>query len=351
VSELVYESHLKCDARKGLRVRIPPKAIFSLFCKSVHADFLVFVDEIDYVSMQQMIYYIREKFHPLHRLRRHKAIYDLLLSTCNWQLAWNLPGIPWKVYLFSLRNLSWIISSDVSEPSIVALFQAISKTFQPKVFFDIGANLGYYSWLLLSDSQEIQCYLFEPDPTNADCIRKTIKHAGLTAKLFQFAVSDENGEAEFAIDALSGATGTLEVENCRFNEIQYGSNAQIIHVKQVVLDELFFQEQLSAPDLIKIDVEGAEYKVLAGAQKLIEKCQPLLIIECLSEKTRDLLSWLQSLGYILMDADNATEYKPDSQMILAVPQKYDNKIPNLLAEWKNSQLFSKFRNSNIGVLL
>ena len=28
VSELVYESHLKCDARKGLRVRIPPKAFF-----------------------------------------------------------------------------------------------------------------------------------------------------------------------------------------------------------------------------------------------------------------------------------------------------------------------------------
>jgi hypothetical protein len=29
VSELVYESHLKCDARKGLRVRIPPRAILS----------------------------------------------------------------------------------------------------------------------------------------------------------------------------------------------------------------------------------------------------------------------------------------------------------------------------------
>jgi hypothetical protein len=37
VSELVYESHLKCDARKGLRVRVPPRALSGIGCNGASA--------------------------------------------------------------------------------------------------------------------------------------------------------------------------------------------------------------------------------------------------------------------------------------------------------------------------
>ncbi len=286
--------------------------------------------------MRQMIHYIRENFHPLHRLRRNQIIYNLLLATCNWQIAWRLRGIPWHVYLYSLRDLSWIIGNDVFEPSIVALFYAVSKVARPKVFWDIGANIGYYSWLLLSKNQAIQSYLFEPDPSNADCIRKTIERAKLSnATLFQVAASDTNGITNFAVDTLSGATGTLEIDSGEFNKTQYGRRSPIIQVDQSALDDLFTQGLLPAPDLIKIDVEGSEHRVLRGAQRLIEENQPILIIECLNKKTKDLLSWLQKLGYKLMDAGSATEYKTNTQMVLAIPQKYDAKLSILLSEWQS----------------
>ncbi|MBX9879513.1 MAG: FkbM family methyltransferase [Candidatus Obscuribacterales bacterium] len=285
--------------------------------------------------MRQMIHYIREKFHPLHTLRRNPTIYNLLLATCNWQVACPLRGVLWPVYLYSLRDLSWIIGSDLFEPSIVALCHAVFKVARPKVFWDIGANIGYYSWLLLSKDETIKSYLFEPDPSNADCIRKTIKRAKLSnATLFQVAASDINSITDFAVDTLSGATGTLEIDSGEFNKTQYGSRSPIIQVQQVALDDLFTQGLLPAPDLIKIDVEGAEHRVLRGAQRVIQENQPILIIECLNEKTKDLLSWLQKLGYTLMDAGSATEYKTNTQMVLAIPQKHDAKLSLILNEWQ-----------------
>lgn len=283
--------------------------------------------------ISRFIHYIREKFHPLHRLRRAR-IYNNLLSVCNRQIPWKFPGIPWKVYLYSLRDLSWIIASDVSEPSIVALFHTISQVTQPKIFWDIGANLGYYSWLLLSEDPAVKTYLFEPDPSNADCIRKTIEGANLSnARLFQFAASDKNGITDFAVDTLSGATGTLEIHTNNFNEMQYGTQSPIIQVNQIALDDLLAKGLLLAPDLIKIDVEGAEHRVLKGAQTTIENSQPILIIECLNEKTKDFLTWLQKLGYTLMDAGSAKEYQTNTQMVLAIPQKYDAILSSFLSEW------------------
>lgn len=149
------------------------------------------------------------------------------------------------------------------------------------------------------------------------------------------AASDKNGIADFAVDTLSGATGTLEIHISNFNETQYGTKSPIIQVDQIALDDLLAKGLLLAPDLIKIDVEGAEHRVLQGAQKTIEDSQPILIIECLNEKTKDLLTWLQKLGYTLMDAGSAKEYQINTQMVLAIPQKYNAKLSSLQSEWQS----------------
>ncbi|MBX9879271.1 MAG: FkbM family methyltransferase [Candidatus Obscuribacterales bacterium] len=264
-------------------------------------------------------------------------IYDFLLDNCNKQIAWRLPGIPWNVYLLSIRDLSWVLGSGVAEPYTDGLFRAISKRLRPHIFWDVGANLGYYSWLLLGQDRSVQCFLFEPDPTNADCIRKTVKGAGLeTVTLFQLAASDIDGKADFAVDTLSGATGTLEVRTRNFGEIQWGKVAPIIQVDQAKLDSIAAREQLPVPDLIKIDVEGAEHRVLDGLKQTIQRSQPMLIIECVDSKTRDILAWLQSLGYELMDACNAGPYRPSSQMVLAIPQRYESERIALVEEWKEN---------------
>ncbi len=73
-------------------------------------------------------------------------------------------------------------------------------------------------------------------------------------------------------------------------------------VKTLALDD-FFEASGIAPDLVKMDIEGAEYEALLGALRMIDKHKPHFILEQQASDTRcfDLLT---SLGYITIDLSN-----------------------------------------------
>jgi FkbM family methyltransferase len=81
------------------------------------------------------------------------------------------------------------------------------------VFFDIGANIGTYSWNAL-DAGIKDIYLFEPDPTNQRLVSKTISNNIIkNAFLFPIALGKNVELALFLIDEVSGAAGTLNEQN------------------------------------------------------------------------------------------------------------------------------------------
>ena len=57
------------------------------------------------------------------------------------------------------------------------------------------------------------------------------------------------------------------------------------------------------PDLLKIDVEGYELKVLRGAQRTIETKKPILMLECFGDSRAEMVQLLRSLGYLLLNVD------------------------------------------------
>lgn len=77
------------------------------------------------------------------------------------------------------------------------------------------------------------------------------------------------------------------------------------------------------PDIVKIDVEGAEVLVLRGAQRLLAECRPLIYIEVCGEPAKEVFSILQQHGYRLYDgdADDAKEISHCSFNTLAVPRE------------------------------
>jgi FkbM family methyltransferase len=149
------------------------------------------------------------------------------------------------------------------EPEIVALFCAIDDLFQPTVFWDVGANNGYYGWLLKSRHRSMSIVMVEPDPDNAAMLRDTITRRAIPGiTVLQAAVSDQPGSGLFALDRVSGATGSLASSGQRFNETHYGAASQVIPVETVRLDDLGTPQ--ARPDFVKIDVEGHEH---AGARR------------------------------------------------------------------------------------
>jgi FkbM family methyltransferase len=157
-----------------------------------------------------------------------------------------------------------------------------------EIFFDIGANVGFYS-LLAAKLIGVRGLVvaFEPDGDNFNFLKKhlEINHIN-NVKSFQLAVADVNNRGFFK-KGESNAVGEL-VSEC----------GEIL-VDVVSLDEFCVTENLF-PDFMKIDVEGAELKVLKGARTVLSKKRPTLVIATHSNQLFvECREFLSNLGYFL----------------------------------------------------
>jgi len=155
---------------------------------------------------------VRRRWHPLHRLRK-LTLFRRITSVVDIPVWWHLYGVRHPVRLRLIRNLTYILNSRTNEPEIVALFRAIHKVFSPQTFWDVGAYIGYYSWLHRSQGTSMGVsVLFEPDPINLDLIHQTAWRVGDTSGIviLPYAVSETDGEAVFIADPVSGATGAIK---------------------------------------------------------------------------------------------------------------------------------------------
>jgi FkbM family methyltransferase len=128
------------------------------------------------------------------------------------------------------------------------------------VYWDVGAHIGFFSLLAARSGADVVCV--EPSPENAQRIRTALVRNGLRAEVIEAAAGSSCGIATFSIGSDS-STGVLAPGG--------------IPVELVSLDRLL--EARKPPDLVKIDVEGHEHEVLAGATRLIETVRPTFILE------------------------------------------------------------------------
>lgn len=144
-----------------------------------------------------------------------------------------------------------------------------------QMVYDIGANYGYMS--LVATSCEGTCVVaFEPVPALAAELSAvvTINQLEDRIHIVRLAVSASNGSMRL-LQPGSDETGVLE----QALQGQAVDESQAMTIETVTLDDWFAGGAHPAPDLIKIDVEGAEDLVLAGALTVIDQHQPDLLIE------------------------------------------------------------------------
>lgn len=169
------------------------------------------------------------------------------------------------------------------------------------VIYDIGAYIGFFSLLAGSLSRPAgRVYAFEPLPDNLKRLKLHISLNGLEDAVFSIpkAVFDKTGNLpcyNFGRDDWGHIGEPISSTE------KYPSEPRAI-VETISLDEFVFQEGNPAPDLIKIDVEGREGKVLAGARQLLKKFKPVIICEVhFPEAAKQVYEELSSLGYEFKD--------------------------------------------------
>lgn len=160
----------------------------------------------------------------------------------------------------------------------------ISNLNEQDVFFDIGAHYGYFSILASKLVGQLgKVYSFEASPKTYEIL---LKNASFRDNVIinNLAVSDSSSFLEFyEFPNLYSEYNTLDVDQFKNESWFIDSNPTAVKIKSVTLDKFVEQEHVE-PQIIKIDVEGAEYQVIKGFRDYLKENAPLIVMEFLSEK-------------------------------------------------------------------
>jgi len=150
--------------------------------------------------------------------------------------------------------------------------RAIKENVRPgDLFWDIGANIGFFSAFASSLGAEVTCF----EPAQA-IFNQLVKNCPMV-KCIRCGVGKQDGSASFFAQGLS-STGSFHRDVTAINSSYQPKDpiiAEIVCMKTI--DQL--AKQFGAPDVVKIDVEGHEADVLAGASRLMTNTPPIFIIE------------------------------------------------------------------------
>lgn len=198
-----------------------------------------------------------------------------------------------------------------------AVQRAMERYLRPGMtFYDIGANIGFFSLLaarIVGEGGRVVA--FEADPEVAERLRQHVEHNHFgNISVEQKAVWSETAAVSFA-RADAHASPDLGL-----GQVVTSGLAGSTLVQAISLDDFFLTSR--PPDFLKCDVEGAEVAVFRGAQRLLKKNRPILLIEMHSEVNR--LTLLQEFGALSYDCESL-----DGAHILALPK------PRLTTELRN----------------
>lgn len=133
---------------------------------------------------------------------------------------------------------------------------------------DAGANKGTFTHVLSGLARHV--HAFEPNPKMLAVLRQT---AADNVTVSPVALSDRSGPAEFLIPRDS--RGTHSNQGGSLSRVKVRGEHTVVPVQMARLDDL----NLSDIGFIKIDVEGSELEVLAGASQVLARDRPILLIE------------------------------------------------------------------------
>lgn len=189
----------------------------------------------------------------------------------------------------------------IFEPYETSLF--LEALTSDMTVVDIGANIGYYTILAAEKIGPAgHIIAFEPEPQNFSLLKKNVTVNDVkNASLFQKAVSDRESKIKLYLAA----------ENMGDHRIYDPSGTrEFVEIEAIVLDD-FLESHGLKPDIIKMDIQGAELKAFEGMRRTLAEAKTLTLfteywpsqIEEFGGDPRKFLEGLVELGFHLSVID------------------------------------------------
>jgi FkbM family methyltransferase len=206
------------------------------------------------------------------------------------------------------------------------IYDAIARALPASngIVWDVGAHIGFHTLgfsALVGTSGRVLA--FEPNPSNRERLRQNLeRNPDLAARIevFPCGLSDCDGESLFTlthdVDSGSSSMSFLDGTTAAVDPGTSASWEKII-VPVRTADSLV-RDGTSRPDVVKIDVEGAELLVLRGAAETLTMTRPITIVEAHSASLAFRVhEWFDTRGYeVRLLADLA----PSRVLLWAAPR-------------------------------
>ena len=209
-------------------------------------------------------------------------------------------GVPMRLSVRAARELRRVRSVPAEAPLLTRILESISGG---DVVYDVGANIGLVALIVALDPRGHSCvvHCFEPEPRNFAQLTGNIRLNGLAHRVHahRLALSDRVGETDLYV---RGGPG----EGRHSTVAREGSTASI-RIRSEPL-AAFASRTGHGPDVVKIDVEGAEGRVLDGMGPLFPQRSPRELFLELHEKGEHdavpgggtVRAWLERRDYALV---------------------------------------------------
>jgi len=204
------------------------------------------------------------------------------------------------MYVSPSAGLRFIFRSMTSiDPPLLMAAHSLVK--MGDVIWDIGANVGLFSVAAsVCAGDRGQVIAFEPDVCLVELLRRTSGVRSATSgqiTVIPAAVASEISLRRFSIAFRSRASNAL----AEYGNSQMGGIEEQYLVPTFNLDWLL--TRLPAPNVIKIDVEGAELEVLRDQWRMLNEVRPVIICEVGSKAADEITELFALASYSLFDGD------------------------------------------------
>jgi FkbM family methyltransferase len=210
-----------------------------------------------------------------------------------------------------LKGYKWTFDATSNNELIFGIWESNMQSIYAKylrpgnVVFDLGAHQGFLALLagrLVGEQGKV--YAFEASPTNFSKMTRNIQLNNVcNCTTIHSAVCDHNGSIEFS-------NSIHDNGNTYVHSSPYFINQPTVVVPAVSLDEAVRQREFQLPDFMKIDVEGAEYDALKGAECVLSQKHPLLYLETHNIHNPGVdnrcLNYLHGMGYRTVEVIDQT---------------------------------------------
>lgn len=159
---------------------------------------------------------------------------------------------------------------------------------------DIGAAIGEYSLYAANKYPKSKIYSFEPFPESFDLLKKNIKLNNLNNQIYPFnkAVSDNSNGEILSISKFGNQDNST-------HKVFGGLYKSSINVSSTTINEILLKNNLDKVEILKLDCEGAEWKILFCSDKILNRIRFITMELHRYEdyKLKDLVAFLEKNNF------------------------------------------------------